>query len=191
MAQVNHEAILRTLTEAGCMYCNFRDIFENRIHERCNPCYIISSSAPSAGKPSRMGLTTKSKKMWGVEKPDNIGKCQAFLFSYYPNVFVEFKYPEVPDVDVLGKVNIDQELIRSVLKQLVKEKKLKTLIWVDHHIDGCNWNDEKSNHGLCLSTEHGLLHHGNLNERQKAELIQCIIDRNRQLFGTPVWGDED
>ena len=113
---------------------------------------------------------------------DNFGKHHIYLFLQYPQL--NFKIPPVPDFDCLGKFNfntVDQHLLHEAWKN----DRLKDLKWCDHHINMNKADDRMINHGLTLSTEHGVIHgfykKGKFNEAKK--LMRSIAHRNLQLIG--------
>ncbi len=168
--EIDYDGLWEFLTvNPDCMFCDMQK--KRADGTRCSPCMCRSISKATPRSTSRVGISYKVKTRFNVPKVDNHGKHHAYFFSYYKDVF-EFCFPEVPGVCVLGN-SIEDKMLR----------------WNVHHINGDHNDDRKENLGLCLSTEHTKLH--NLNGQEKEELIQKIKDRNRSLFGTPCWGDEE
>jgi len=185
--EIDYEGLREFLSVGDCVNCEFVEKYDN--DERCDGCPIIRASRRNPGEATRVGVSSKIGRLFNVPKPENHGKHNIFFYTYYQQFGCQF--PQTPNVDVLGQVNISDILIRKVLTKMAKEKNLKTLQWIIHHINGNPMDDRKENLALMLNTEHSLLHKGNLNERQKAELIQCVIERNKSMFGVAVWGNEE
>lgn len=172
----------------GCMVCNFYHAYDTGT--LCDPCFmkLTSKQDPPNGR-SRVGITASVESWFNVPKPDNVGKSQIFFFTYYPEL--NFKYPHVPDIDVEGNVKEESIVLDEIYRELNKDDKLKNLYWILHHINGDHFDDRIENHGLILSTEHGVLHHRLMTDRLKSVFTNYIVERNRSVLGKPYWGGEE
>jgi hypothetical protein len=181
----------------GCVKCQFQDLFldikygKRPKSDRCDYCPFASNSKASPkSRSSRVGVKIIFKHKFNVPGNYlNIGKHHVYFFNEHRQF--SFMFPDIPQIDVRAKINIESELTKTTIKKLLKQRDFVTLIWVIHHINGNCWDDDPSNLALMLNTEHGILHKSRLNEREKADLIQSVIDRNRKMFNDPCWGNEE
>jgi len=125
----------------------------------CSKCPFSSNSTmkDKTTKKNRIRIYPgKEFKKYGLINLPAMGKHTLFYFLY--NEELNFKWPEIPQVDLLENLN----------KQYYPlEDNNKKFIWHLHHENGNYWDDSCWNLFLCLNTEHGFFE----SEHRKFERI--------------------
>lgn len=180
-----------------CVICNMHErkdngtLCDHYLGGKRRGCGKLNfNSAPAGGQPTRCAVSTTVGKLFNVPRASLLGAHHIYFYMYHQNCAFanNFDFPPVPQMDVRGKMDNKSVLLREIYMDNVKN--MKEFKWIIHHINGRHWDNRKENLALVLNTEHGVLHSKSMPDRQRAELIQCIVDRNKDLFGDPCWGDE-
>ena len=165
--------------EGGCALCDM--IMHKEAGTLCVDCVMRKHSKSETKKNGvKYGVTLSSKhftllKHVPVKKRNEIGKCQGFLFSYYPQF--GFKLPEAPEKDIFETVN-------SYLAEDKDNKDYRKLKFSIHHIDEDHHNDRQENLVLMINSEHTHIHtNKTMSKLEKQNFIQRIRNRNFDLFG--------
>lgn len=126
-----------SLLKPECITCNTHEIYMD-MSKQCIGCNLSMNGINQGNKDSdncssRPALRSVFKK-YGILKPERVGKHQLYFFLH--NLYLNFKYPELPDFDIFGNKKNDKWLYHL------------------HHINGNFFDDRKENLILLLATEH-------------------------------------
>ena len=193
MITIDHNVYREHLTRIdGCSTCSMT--IRKATVTVCPGCIMkthCKQGVDQYGNP-KYGCTLKVDgvafmNQFSLKKRNEIGKCQAFMYLYYP----EFNYilPNAPEKDILGKFNefLFTEIERE--KGKLKGIKYRKLKYVIHHIDGNHDNDSEENLALVLNSEHTSLHtKQKYKPGEREKFIQDIQERNIIHLGYHYWG---
>lgn len=145
---------VKKVLKPECITCNYYE--ELGKGTLCNDCPFCKNSSVKKGEPSRVGIKHSVFLPLGFTKQQcaNIGKCQLFMFLYYPHL--NWSPPPIPDYDNYGfPVN--------------KEKARQSI----HHLNGDHNDDRKENLTWNLLSDH--IRNEQVNFKQKRFLKESIL----------------
>jgi hypothetical protein len=159
---IDIEGIKREL-KPECVICNIDEKLWQK--KRCKGCLFIKNSAPSKGKPSRVGLSMKLRKFGLTKKQcQNLGKCHLFQYLYHPEL--NFQPPPKPEFDRYGNRVLEGHNYNL------------------HHKNGSNFDDRDENQEWTLPTEHPRIELENNREKRR---IKKLAEDNFSSIGLLRW----